>query len=97
MGNHTPGPWVVADGHYPSFKNVVGPSFKISAVMWATDLNEGDYEARTADLHLIAAAPDLLEALERLSDQCDRWRYLDQKITDAEKNARAVINKAKGA
>jgi hypothetical protein len=61
---HTPGPWAVVDGYYPSFKQVTGPSFKVSAVMWATDLTEVDYQKRNADLHLIAAAPDLLEALK---------------------------------
>jgi alkylated DNA repair dioxygenase AlkB len=63
---HTPGPWSVIDGHYPSIKEVTGPSFKVSAVMWATDLTEDDYQKRNADLHLIAAAPDLLEALQHL-------------------------------
>jgi hypothetical protein len=57
--HHTPGPWKVVDGHYPSFKEVTGPSFKISVVMWATDLTEADYQKRNADLHLIAAAPEL--------------------------------------
>jgi hypothetical protein len=61
---HTPGPWSVTDGHYPSFKEISGPSFKISVVMWATDLTEDDYRKRDADLHLIAAAPELLEALK---------------------------------
>ena len=60
---HTPGPWSVIDGHYPSFKEISGPSFKINVVMWATDLTEDDYRKRDADLHLIAAAPDLLDAL----------------------------------
>ena len=63
---HTPGPWEVVDGHYPSFKGISGPSFKISVVMCATDLTEADYEKRSADLLLIAAAPDLLEALQEL-------------------------------
>lgn len=63
MSGHTPGPWAVIDGHYPAFKEVTGPSFKLSVVMLATDLTEDDYQKRDADLHLIAAAPDLLEAL----------------------------------
>lgn len=61
---HTPGPWAVADGHYPCLRGVVGASFKISAVMLASDLTEDDYLRRSADLKLIAAAPLLLDALQ---------------------------------
>ena len=45
---------------------------------------------------LIAAAPELLEALQRLSAQCTRLRLPGQAETDAEKTARAVIAKATG-
>ena len=41
-------------------------------------------------------APDLLEALIRLSSQCDRLRLSDQSMTDAENNAHEVIAKATG-
>ena len=61
---HTPGPWEVVQDHYPCFKEVRGPSFKVSSVMWATDLTEQDYEKRNADLVLIAAAPELLSWLK---------------------------------
>jgi hypothetical protein len=68
---HTPGPWFVIDGHYPSFKEISGPSFKINVVMWATDLDEDDYRKRHADLHLIAAAPDLLKAAKTIMENLD--------------------------
>jgi hypothetical protein len=88
---HTPGPWKVVDGHYPSFKGVTGPSFKISVVMWATDLTEADYQKRNADLHLIAAAPELFEfAKEWLDRQGTDENYMVMK-------ARAAIAKATGA
>jgi hypothetical protein len=92
---HTQGPWSVTDGHYPSFKEISGPSFKISVVMWATDLTEDDYRKRDADLHLIAAAPDLLKALNAMLTHMgmdeDEWNKptFDQ--------ARAAIAKATGA
>jgi hypothetical protein len=97
---HTPGPWSVTDSHYPSFKEISGPSFKISVVMWATDLTEDDYQKRYADLHLIAAAPDLLEALQDLFD-ADMEHVLmgdgkDDQI-EAIAKARAAIAKATGA
>jgi hypothetical protein len=69
MNKHTPGPWFVIDSFYPSIKEVKGPSFKINVVMWATDLTEKDYLKRLADLSLIAAAPELLEALKG----CLQW------------------------
>lgn len=64
---HTPGPWTVINSHYPAIQEISGPSFKISCVMWATDLTEDDYQKRNADLHLIAAAPELLEILGECS------------------------------
>jgi len=60
----TPGPWGVVQSFTPCIKTVKGPSFNVQAVMWATDLDESDYWKRQADLHLIAAAPELYEALE---------------------------------
>jgi hypothetical protein len=39
--------------------------------MWATDLTEDYYQKRLADLHLIAAAPELLEALKVIKDRLD--------------------------
>tara|TARA_R110000868_G_scaffold29733_3_gene110536 strand:- start:138 stop:443 length:306 start_codon:yes stop_codon:yes gene_type:complete len=58
MSAHTPGPWSVVDGYYPGFKEITGPSFKLSVVMLAIDLTEDSYQKRTADLNLIAAAPE---------------------------------------
>ena len=34
--------------------------------MWATDLTESDYEKRSADLSLIAAAPEMYALLKKL-------------------------------
>lgn len=62
MSKHTPAPWkVVQDENYPSFKRVDGLSFPLSVVMTASNLTAEDYIKRNADLHLIAAAPELLE------------------------------------
>lgn len=68
MSNHTPGPWQVIDGHYPGFLKIIGASFEPSIVTCATDLDFKDFCARTADAHLMASAPELLEALETLKD-----------------------------
>ena len=60
----TPGPWDVVQHPTPSIKGIRGPSFDVRAVMWASDLDNSDYERRQADLSLMAAAPELYEALE---------------------------------
>jgi hypothetical protein len=96
---HTPGPWSVIDGYYPQFKEISGPSFKISAVMWAWDLNENDYQIRNADLQLIAAAPEMLEALKALRKAC--WGGCACTDPSEEENAawdlaKASVDKAEG-
>lgn len=60
--------WKVVDGYYPGFLNIVGASYTVSIVTSATDLTHEDYVNRTNDAHLMAAAPDLLEALEKALD-----------------------------
>ena len=87
----TPGPWEVVDHeHYPSFREVRGPSFNVKAVMVATDLTFADYLQRDADLHLIAAAPDLYDALcDMVSDHAE----ISQATLDF---ARRALAKARG-
>ena len=60
--------WKVVDGYYPGFLNIVGASYTVSIVTSATDLALEDYVNRTNDAHLMDAAPDLLEALEKALD-----------------------------
>lgn len=78
MSEHTPGPWKIG-------RNIIGvrdeTGFKrhIAAVLW-------DDEQGKADARLIAAAPDLLEALRALLWKPDGW--VEQE------NARAAIAKA---
>lgn len=58
-----------------------------------SELKECDYpkERAIANAKLIAAAPDLLEALEYLLDSLNSY---DENNLDAIKQARAAINKA---
>lgn len=86
MSKHTSGPWEVMDSFYPSIKEVVGPSFNVKAVMWATDLTEKDYQERSADLRLIAAAPDLLEALE------SAWLWMENQADGQSKGGHATFD-----
>jgi hypothetical protein len=78
---HTKGPWLV---HYDEPMAVIADE-------------EGDDIAEvynTDDAQLMAAAPELLEALERLIDLVliGRW----DKLEDATEHARVAIAKTKG-
>ena len=81
--------WKVVDGYYPGFLNIVGASYTVSIVTSATDLTLEDYVNRTNDAHLMAAAPDLLEALEAVLSVADRATHEFDK-------ARAAIAKSRG-
>ena len=95
MSKHTPGPWKC--GQY------LGHSF------WVVHTDVGDRgrgmdivegvagltpEQRLANARLIAAAPELLDALKEIVDAADGdgWNQLDASF----KKARAAILKAKG-
>jgi len=47
-------------------------------------------------LELKTQRDELLFALQRLSEQCDRLRATGQKMTDAERSAKDIIEKAIG-
>ena len=95
--------WKVVDGYYPGFLNIVGASYTVSIVTSATDLTLEDYVNRTNDAHLMAAAPDLLEALEmaeamlcRLEPIIDRGEDDSISVESEILFARAAISKARG-
>lgn len=90
MKLHTPGPWarIIADGYivrHPQIYSDTGP------VANATWLGDSRLEELNANARLIAAAPELLEALEALLD----YENGIQKAK-AEQMARAAITKAGG-
>lgn len=66
--NHSPAPWrVERDGHNHWGKlEVIGPALSVIGFRVATDVTAQDAMRKDADAALIAAAPDLLEALRRL-------------------------------
>ena len=92
---HTPGPWVMDDAQPGDlFRHVLhgnGDSFGYICRISTNGNANADADAR-----LIAAAPELLEALQRLSAQCERLRMAWQLESDAERTARVVIAKAIG-
>ena len=101
---HTPGPWEVvvpADGLWPP------RVFSGSKFIGMVNNSDDTQEQRVADARLIAAAPDLLEALEPFDDaardraaDASEWKDGDTvavwvTIGDLRK-ARAAIARAKG-
>lgn len=94
MGSHTPGPWVAQGRHGVE---IMGPDYKVAELEYDEGDTEG-YECARADARLIAAAPDLLSALEAMRDHdtagspCDR---LGLKC-DCVARADAAIAKARG-
>ena len=98
--HHTPGPWRVFE-HSWCDTSIGAPG--TSNAICSLDINHATEESQEADeaqmaanARLIAAAPELLEALQRLSAQCERLRMAWQLESDAERTARAVIAKATG-
>lgn len=96
--------WKVVDGYYPGFLKIIGASYPVSIVISASDLSLEGLISRTNDAHLMAAAPDLLEALEECVDELNKYRttshpeghigardYLVKLM-----HARAAIAKARG-
>ena len=96
-------PWEVVDGHYPCFREIKGPSFRISIVIDATDLTLADSMKREADAQLISAAPELLAALTEYIAAADNSMTSDDDIAamirfgEADKAAREAIAKATSA
>ena len=94
---HTPGPW----GHYQRdgsahLRFISGPSPRAIAIATIESIPEKyqDAESIEANAHLIAAAPDMLEALESILDGVDcQPGYIRERGIEI---ARAAIAKAKG-
>ena len=92
MSKHTPGPWRVVD----SWNDYMVESQNGEEIIW----QDGPHDTPTineANARLIAAAPDLLEALESMLQSFLITQSLDDYPIDAPCNkARAAIAKAKG-
>ena len=88
---HTPGPWEVNGNGENEICQL-----DIVTITANHDINDDGPERVEADAALIAAAPELLEALERLTEYIDAYIVVDQLGENLKDIARAAIRKAKG-
>lgn len=96
MAEHTPGPWTIeeyGDDDAPAL--VIHKDSESRVCFMATPGSHGDPAKIEADAHLIAAAPDLLAALQALAD-ADAEDLLDG-TSEVWQWASAAIAKAEGA
>lgn len=93
MSKHTPGPWEIEEHYHFSYRWVSGPKHsQLAQVVWCMEGDDRSPECE-ANAHLIAAAPELLEALENLLKVHEGEGGTQHHAGDM---ARAVIAKAKG-
>jgi hypothetical protein len=100
---HTPGPWAILDDKEPSAPGIEAPSVEFSVVVIGYPQHDAGDDAgvhgrtpeeKMANACLIAAAPELLEALEMMV--LDFSDYPASERFHAFDLARAAIAKAKG-
>ena len=95
---HTPGPWFTWEGGVyagrPKVKNR-GELRGYDAKICEMDDMDGTARSRKANAKLIAAAPDLLEALRSAVNDADAWGLADDEC-DWLPIARAAIARATG-
>ena len=102
---HTPGPWEFGPNHSSTGlagQLVVRPAGEFPHGEWVADVGSMYDDHREANARLIAAAPDLLKALEKIIEMNRQWA-LDQygdatkaENMDCVRVARAAITKATG-
>ncbi len=94
MTEHTPGPWTV-------YRHFATPDANLYDVVGATRDDDVAENLTLANAHLIAAAPDLLQAGTELADAADEFESHRDKINngrilEAIDGFRAAIAKAEG-
>ena len=93
----TPGPWAVERNKRTwGWVDVVGPSLGVGGPTQATDLTLADEVKRIAEAHLIAAAPDLAEALEKALNFITNTESEMGETLPCGDAARAALAKARG-
>lgn len=91
-GKHTPGPWAVKSGSVWTKHSCYEDATQFARIAYMDrDCPHTRPTERDANARLIAAAPELLEALEKIATWPDGFTFID-----AIELASAAIAKAKG-
>lgn len=108
MSRHTPGEWIAHTGNVDDCIDIDGDGGVTRITTVHLDVSDIAFECfpndrcpdfmseiaeRWANAHLIAAAPDLLAALENLQEACEYWEDQNDPVLA---EARRAIAKAKG-
>jgi hypothetical protein len=94
---HTPGPWFFSGKNPDCEVRYVSLCIDEPFMAEIATLYHGEGEEQEANARLIAAAPEMLEALMALNDLRGAWSPPDDVIKAAWAKARAAIAKATGA
>lgn len=103
---HTKGPWIARPDVLDFKTNAIdivskqvtnlGDQISVATVFGSTVYDE---DQKIANAQLIAAAPEMLEALENLIAAVDRpeaYQFVDNRCLIAVQNIRKIIKKARG-
>lgn len=86
---YTPGPWYAnmePGVNAPVYIKGEKGTFPIVDFVYGKEGDsDNNYENAKANAQLIAAAPELLEALKSLTDKCDKGGWLQEEIDQARK------------
>ena len=94
MSKHTPGPWQIKRHFDPGYKFISAQKHTaLAQVVWCMEDEDRSPECE-ANAHLIAAAPDLLDALFYLLETSSGVSH--EQWLEAMEQARAAILKATG-
>jgi len=88
---HTPGPWKVTAGIVDNPRLMVEDDIGNPVCAMSLRGVYGDTVKMTANAHLIAAAPEMLEALERIRDESGPFN-----LGEMRKLVESAIRKARG-
>ena len=93
MSKHTPGPWEIEEHYHFGYRWISWPQHsQLAQVVWCMEYEDRSPECE-ASAHLIAAAPEMLEALENLLKVHEGEGGTQHHAGDM---ARVAIAKAKG-